>query len=190
MWSYWLVFCDYGFNVSALWSPVTTPTVLLGFLLSCLWGISSWLLQQSTAAAPYLGRGVSPQGHPSWPWMWSSSSWPSCACVPAAPWTWGLDWVKWEWSYTTNSLLFPYPRIYHNILFIAPLLDSYVVSTFLQWISFIMYNSLSASSYYFKINAYIWIVVSNAMENFKVIETELFMPFGTIICNLAIYHEV
>ena len=28
----WLV-CDYCFNVSALWCPLTTPTVLLGFLL-------------------------------------------------------------------------------------------------------------------------------------------------------------
>ena len=35
-------------------------TVLLGFLLSWTWGISSWLLQQSTAAAPYLGHGVAP----------------------------------------------------------------------------------------------------------------------------------
>ena len=39
---------------------IATPTVLLGFLLSWTWGISSWLLQQSTTAAPYLGR-----GHPS-----------------------------------------------------------------------------------------------------------------------------
>ena len=29
--------------------------------------------------APYLGRGVSPHRRPSWPWMWSSSSQPSCA---------------------------------------------------------------------------------------------------------------
>ena len=34
---------------------LTTPTVLLGFLLPWAWGISSRLLQQSTAAAPYLG---------------------------------------------------------------------------------------------------------------------------------------
>ena len=37
-------------------------TVLLGFLLPWTWGISSWLLQQSAAAAPYLGRGVAPLG--------------------------------------------------------------------------------------------------------------------------------
>ena len=34
-----------------------TPTVLLGFLLPWAWGISSRLLQQSAAAAPYLGQG-------------------------------------------------------------------------------------------------------------------------------------
>ena len=32
-------------------------------------------------AAPYLGGGVSPHCHPSWPWTWSSSSQPSCARV-------------------------------------------------------------------------------------------------------------
>ena len=37
--------------------PLTTPTILLGFLLSWMWGISSRLLQQSTATAPYLGLG-------------------------------------------------------------------------------------------------------------------------------------
>ena len=82
MWSDWLVFCYYGFSVSAIWCPLTTPTVLLGFLLPWTWGISSWMLQQSAAAAPYLGWGVSPHGCPSWPWTWSSSSWPSCT-----PWT-------------------------------------------------------------------------------------------------------
>ena len=52
-----LVFCDYGFSVSALLFPLAIPTVLLGFLLPWTWGISSWLLQQSTAAALYLGWG-------------------------------------------------------------------------------------------------------------------------------------
>ena len=55
MWLDWLVFCEYGFSVSALWCPLTTPTILLGFLLPWAWGISSHQLQQSTAAAPYLG---------------------------------------------------------------------------------------------------------------------------------------
>ena len=30
LWSDWLVFCDYGFSVSALWCPLATPTVFLG----------------------------------------------------------------------------------------------------------------------------------------------------------------
>ena len=69
LWSHWLVFCDYDFRVSALWCPLITPTILLGFLLPRTWGNSLRLLQQSAAAAPYFGRGVSPQGRPSWPWM-------------------------------------------------------------------------------------------------------------------------
>ena len=77
MWSDWLVFCDYGFSVSALWCPLATPTILLGFLLWWTWGISSRLLQQSPATAPYLGWGVPPHGRPSWPWTWSSSSGPT-----------------------------------------------------------------------------------------------------------------
>ena len=57
VWLVWLVFCEYGFSMSALWCPLATPTVLLGFLLLWMWGISSRLLQQSAAAAPYLGWG-------------------------------------------------------------------------------------------------------------------------------------
>ena len=57
LWSHWLVFCDYGLSVSALWCPLAIPTVLLGFLLPWTWCISSQLLQQSAAAAPYLGWG-------------------------------------------------------------------------------------------------------------------------------------
>ena len=60
MWLDWLVFCEYGFSVSALWCPLATPTVLLGFLLPWVRGISSRLLQQNAAIAPFLGRGVSP----------------------------------------------------------------------------------------------------------------------------------
>ena len=44
--------------MSAFSCPLATPTVLLGFLLPWTWGISSRLLQQSAAAAPYLGRGL------------------------------------------------------------------------------------------------------------------------------------
>ena len=69
-----------------LWCPLATPAVLLGFLLPWTWGISSRLPQQSAAAAPYLGWGVSPYSRPSWPWTWSSS----CA-AGQEPWgKWGL----------------------------------------------------------------------------------------------------
>lgn len=68
-----------------------TPTILLGFLLPWTWGISSWLLQQNAAAAPYLGRWVSPHHRSSWPWTWNSSSRPSCPSAATAPWTWGCS---------------------------------------------------------------------------------------------------
>ena len=54
MWSNWLVVCDRGFSLSALWSLLLVPTVLLGCLLPWMWGNSSQLLQQSVASAPYL----------------------------------------------------------------------------------------------------------------------------------------
>ena len=76
LWSDWLVFCDYGFSVSAVWCPLSVPTVLLGFLLPWTWGLSSRLLHQSAAAAPYLGRGVAPLGRCPWPPAWGSSSQP------------------------------------------------------------------------------------------------------------------
>ena len=75
MWSDWLVVCDCGFSVSALWCPLSVPTILLGFLLPCTRGLSSWFLQQSAAAAPYLECGVAPLGHHPWPWTWGNSSW-------------------------------------------------------------------------------------------------------------------
>ena len=59
VWLDWLVFCEYGFSASALWCPLAKPTILLGFLLPWAWGISSRLLQQSAATAPYLGQRVS-----------------------------------------------------------------------------------------------------------------------------------
>ena len=45
MWSGWLVCCDCGFRLSALWCPLLAPTVLLGFLLPWTWGTSSRLLR-------------------------------------------------------------------------------------------------------------------------------------------------
>ena len=74
MWSDWLVVCDCGFSLSALWCPLSMPTVLLGVLLPWMWGISSGLLQQSAATAPYLVHGVAPLSYHPWPWMWGSSS--------------------------------------------------------------------------------------------------------------------
>ena len=53
LWSDWLVFCDYGFSLRALWCLLSVSTIFLGFLLHLTWGISSWLLQQSTSSAPY-----------------------------------------------------------------------------------------------------------------------------------------
>ena len=44
VWLDWLVFYEYAFSVSALWCPLATPTILLGFLLPWAWGISSRLL--------------------------------------------------------------------------------------------------------------------------------------------------
>ena len=87
------------FQWNYLWSPLATPTILLGFLLPWTWGISSRLLQQSTATAPYLGWGVSPHGHPSWLWTWSSSSRPSCTHAASAPWAWGSSsWPLLYWG--------------------------------------------------------------------------------------------
>ena len=85
----WLVFRDYGFCVSSLWCPLATPTILLVFLLPWTWGISSRLLQQSVATAPYLGWGVSPHHPRSWPWTWSSSARPSCAHTATTTWICG-----------------------------------------------------------------------------------------------------
>ena len=58
LWSDLLVVCDCVFSLSAPWCPLSVPTILLGFLLPWTWGISSQLLQQRAAAAPYLGHGV------------------------------------------------------------------------------------------------------------------------------------
>ena len=52
--------------MSVLGCPLATPTVLLGFLLPWVWGISSRLLQQSAAIAPYLGRGNAEEAEVEW----------------------------------------------------------------------------------------------------------------------------
>ena len=63
-----LVVCDCSFSLSALWCPLSVPTILLGFLLPWTCGLSSRLLQQSTATAPYLRCGIAPLG--CWPYPW------------------------------------------------------------------------------------------------------------------------
>ena len=68
-------------------------------------GLSLWLLQQSAASACYLERGVSPHGRPSWPWTWSSSSWPSCAWAATAPWRWGCS--SWQPPLTSGRGVAP-----------------------------------------------------------------------------------
>ena len=91
MWLGWLVFCDYSFSVPALWCPLATPTILLWFVLSWTWGISSQLLQQSAAAGPYLGWGVSPHHCPAQPWTWNSPSRPSGIRAATTPWMWSCS---------------------------------------------------------------------------------------------------
>ena len=42
MWSDWPIVCDCDFSLSAVWCPLSVPTVLVGFLLSCQgYGFSS-----------------------------------------------------------------------------------------------------------------------------------------------------
>ena len=77
--------------VMLLWCSLASLTILIGFPLPWMWGISSWLLQKSEVTAPYLGRGISLHSHPSWPWTWSSSSWPSCARSATTPWRRGCS---------------------------------------------------------------------------------------------------
>ena len=60
MWLDWLVVCDCGFSLSALWCPLSAPTVLLGFLLPWTWVISSGLSPLTFDAAPDLGCWVAP----------------------------------------------------------------------------------------------------------------------------------
>ena len=49
VWALWASLVGMGFDSKCDFTP---PTILLGLLCPWLWGISSWLLQHSTAAAP------------------------------------------------------------------------------------------------------------------------------------------
>ena len=106
-WLDWLVFCEYGFNVSAFWCPLATPTILLGFLLPWAWGISSQLLQQSIATAPYFGRGVSPYHcH----YTWDNSSRLSCAYAATAPMVAPPGFRPWPRAWVAPPSCCPWPR--------------------------------------------------------------------------------
>ena len=79
----WLVVCNCGFSLSVLWCPLSVPTILLGFLLPWMWGISSQLFQQSTQKrCPFHYMGLECKSRKSrntwnnrqiWPWSteWS-----------------------------------------------------------------------------------------------------------------------
>ena len=60
VWLDWLAFCEYGFSVSALWCPLATPTILLGFLLPWTWVylFMAALAKHSRCSLPWM-RGIS-----------------------------------------------------------------------------------------------------------------------------------
>ena len=58
-------------------------TLDIGYLFTAAPG------KHSCCSLPWMR--VSPHGHPSWPWMWSISFWPSCAHAAATPWTYGFS---------------------------------------------------------------------------------------------------
>ena len=63
IWALWTSLVGMGFDSNCEFTP---PTIGLGLLLCLLtWVISSWLVQQSAAAAPDLGHGVSIHGYSS-----------------------------------------------------------------------------------------------------------------------------
>ena len=77
VWLDWLVFCEYGFSMPALWCPLATPTILLGFLLPWAWDISHGCSSKVqlllltlderyllTVALPDLQHGIAPLGLP------------------------------------------------------------------------------------------------------------------------------
>ena len=79
--------------------------------------LSDALLQHlpSYLGFSYLGRGVSPHHRPSWPWMWSSSSRPSCARAATAPWTWGFSSRHHPWPRALGSSSW-LPPLGHGVL--------------------------------------------------------------------------
>ena len=110
-------FCDCGFILSALWCPLSAPNTLVGLLLLLMLGISSQMLQQSAATAPYLGHGVSLHSR-CWPCMWvsppgvshSRAVQPLLAAfiwlyLSLANWVW-ISPVLWVFSFSCSFVIF------------------------------------------------------------------------------------
>ena len=98
-----LASCDCSFSLSALWSSGSVSTILLGFHLPWMWGLSSWLLQQSAADTPYLRCGVASLGCGPWLASLGSSFW-ICSCTITMLKTYQLCLMKnKEFVYTKNN---------------------------------------------------------------------------------------
>ena len=69
----WTTFCQYcpPWPIHLGW-PYMAWLSFTELDKACTWNISSQLLQQSTAAAPYLGHVVAPHGLHYWPWTGAS----------------------------------------------------------------------------------------------------------------------
>ena len=86
VWLDWLVSYEYGFSVFALWCPLATPTVLLGFLLPWAWGTILSLYQicyniasvscLGSLAVRHVGSYLSNQGSNLYPLHWKVNSQP------------------------------------------------------------------------------------------------------------------
>ena len=111
MWSDWLVFCDYGFSVSALWGPLAAPTVLLGFLLPWRKAIFSWLPLLTLNMEQLLSGLLRPAAAA--PWRWGCSSRPPSltwevgkllsAAAPALSQPGALSCYPWPWARGASS---------------------------------------------------------------------------------------
>ena len=91
-----------------LWFQCVFPLIPSCNTYRLTW-VSSRLLQQSAATASYLGWGVSPHGHPSWPWTWVAALSPPLPVQPpllgcgVAP----LGRLPWPRAWGSFSLLLP-----------------------------------------------------------------------------------
>ena len=90
MWSDWLVVCDCGFSLSALWCPLSAPTVLLGFLLPWSWGSQ--------------GKNTEVVCHSLLQW--------TTVCQPSPPWSIHLGWPHMAWL----SFIELYKAVVHVII--------------------------------------------------------------------------